>query len=163
MKAIKCLESENRLHRDISYTNVLLRDRLDSADSSANAENRNKVIQELGLTQIDAQRVSFKCREGLLIDFDYRIELSQSGRESQTITPEGVNPANEEGSYDDDEDQREAASKQCAHSGQAAVPTCVRTVSICLDRCSSLIDLLGYPSFHRDGDTYVWCPPSCCP
>jgi len=95
-------------------------------------------MRQLGLTQIETQRGSFKCREGLLIDFDYGTELTQNGQESQSITLAEVNPANEERPNDDDddddneeeeEDQGEGASK-CAHVGQTMGPTCVRTVSI---------------------------------
>jgi hypothetical protein len=59
-------------------------------------ENLNKVIQELGLTQIETQQVSFKCCEGLLINFNYGIELTQSGQESQMTTLAEAYPVKEE-------------------------------------------------------------------
>jgi serine/threonine protein kinase len=63
------LESKNLVHRDISYTNILLRDL--SKDSNIKQAKRDEIMRKLGLSEIDSLRRDLGCREGLLIDFDY--------------------------------------------------------------------------------------------
>src|SRR5277367_249707 len=72
--AIVYLESRQKLHRDISYTNILLREQ--GQNSSQMLNSRNQFIQQLGLADIEKQRRQLQCREGLLVDFDYAAELT---------------------------------------------------------------------------------------
>jgi serine/threonine protein kinase len=74
------LESESKLHRDISYTNILLRK--SGVDSLAKTVNRKKIMDDLELTQIEELRKELNCREGLLIDFDYGTQLQSEETES---------------------------------------------------------------------------------
>ena len=67
--AITYLDSKENLHRNISYTNILLRER--EANSTASAAIRKRYIEDLGLSEIEMLRKELNCREGLLIDFDY--------------------------------------------------------------------------------------------
>ena len=71
--AISCLESNNKLHRDISYTNLLLRDW--GVDSAQKTKLRDGIKEEFGLVQIEKMREGFNCREGLLINFDHATTL----------------------------------------------------------------------------------------
>jgi serine/threonine protein kinase len=59
------------VHRDISYTNILLRSRDEFEVSQSKLDKRREIMDELGLSQIDDFRRQVNCREGLLIDFDY--------------------------------------------------------------------------------------------
>jgi serine/threonine protein kinase len=67
--AIMYLESKQKLHRDISYTNILLRE--PGVDSATRTTVRENFIESLGLSDIEKLRKELNCREGLLIDFDY--------------------------------------------------------------------------------------------
>ena len=73
MIAILHLETQKKVHRDISYTNILLRER---DTSEAGVAARETVMQRLGLSEIEKLRKSLDCREGLLIDFDYGTSLT---------------------------------------------------------------------------------------
>lgn len=76
--AMYYLESRNLIHRDISYTNILIRSREDgNLDSAQKDEQRHKLMDELGLSEIEDVRKKLCCREGLLIDFDYASFLLQ--------------------------------------------------------------------------------------
>jgi serine/threonine protein kinase len=67
--AIMYLESKRKVHSDISYTNILLREPgVDKPDKKA---TRDQIMALLGLSEIDKLRKQLGCREGLLIDFDY--------------------------------------------------------------------------------------------
>jgi len=68
------LETQKKIHRDISYTNVLLRERDDSAEGR---EAREELMGKLGLSKIEELRRKLDCREGLLIDFDYGESLDK--------------------------------------------------------------------------------------
>ena len=65
------LESKNLVHRDISYTNILLWELPVSRDSDIKQAKRDEIMRELGLSEIESLRRDLGCREGLLIDFDY--------------------------------------------------------------------------------------------
>src|SRR5258708_7253606 len=73
---IMCLESKQMVHRNISYTNVFLRDA--GPDSEEKRKYRAEVIELFGLSTIERLRERHSCREGLLIDFDYAATLVQS-------------------------------------------------------------------------------------
>ncbi|KAF8336054.1 hypothetical protein F5887DRAFT_1078905 [Amanita rubescens] len=72
--AVMYLETKNKVHRDISYTNILLRE--PGQDSVEKQLIKDEFKDGLGLTDIESMRKRFKCREGLLIDYDYASELS---------------------------------------------------------------------------------------
>jgi serine/threonine protein kinase len=84
--AILYLETKTKVHRDISYTNILLRER---DDSDAGKESRKKVMHGLGLDKIEELRQRLDCREGLLIDFDYGATLSGEKPASNKETSSG--------------------------------------------------------------------------
>jgi serine/threonine protein kinase len=67
------LESKGKVHRDISYTNILLRE--PGKDTPEKKATRDMIIAKLGLSEIDELRKELGCREGLLIDFDYASTL----------------------------------------------------------------------------------------
>jgi serine/threonine protein kinase len=71
--AILYLETQKKVHRDISYTNILLRE---TDNSDTGREAREKVMEQLGLSEIEEIRKRLNCREGLLIDFDYASALA---------------------------------------------------------------------------------------
>ena len=126
-----CLETKNRVHRDISDTNVLLRE--PEPDSDAKQRIREEFRDQLGLSQIESMRKTFKCREGLLIDYGHAAELLSSqegpGREGN-------------------EDASEVRAVSLLD------PMC---------DCHLLGNIAGYASFHRGGVAPVWCPSPCCP
>lgn len=72
--ALLYLETKQKLHRDISYTNILLRE--PGVDSDAKKTVRKNFMETLGLSDIEKLREELKCREGLLIDFDYGAPIS---------------------------------------------------------------------------------------
>jgi hypothetical protein len=72
--AIRYLESKNLVHRDISYSNILLR-KSDGSDAGKLAREEN--AGKLGLSDVEKLRSQLKCREGLLIDFDYACEIKE--------------------------------------------------------------------------------------
>ena len=119
--AIMFLDSKQKLHRDISYTNILLRER--EANSTVNAV-RKQFIEDLGLSEIEKLREELNCREGLLIDFDYA-----------TTTPDATNQV-ERDSEDCEGGSGErvvlegadAASTSSSNSCHAPEPSGVRTV-----------------------------------
>jgi len=65
------LETQQKLHRDISYTNVLLRE-----PGPTKTKVRKEFMARLGLSDIEKLREELNCREGLLIDFDYGALIS---------------------------------------------------------------------------------------
>lgn len=80
--AVMYLETRNKVHRDISYTNILLQE--PGQDSVAKQLIKDEFKDELGLLEIESLRKSLKCREGLLIDYDYACELSsEKGKDRQ--------------------------------------------------------------------------------
>ena len=93
--AILYLETQKRVHRDISYTNILLRER---DDSDAGSAAWMKVMQQFRLSEIEELRKRLKCREGLLIDFDYGAALARE----QTASNEEETRNEEEGSQASD-------------------------------------------------------------
>ena len=99
--AISCLESNNKLHRDISYTNLLLRDR--GVDSAQKTKLRDGIKEEFGLVQIEKMREDFNCREGLLIDFDHATTLLEDQHFS------GNKEDEDNGDGDDDNRDRDEA------------------------------------------------------
>lgn len=61
------------VHRDISYTNILIR-----SPTENSTLKRRELMDELGLSQIELLRRKLKSREGLLIDFDYASSLESN-------------------------------------------------------------------------------------
>ena len=91
---------------------MLLRETDDSDAGRAARAAREKVMQELGLSEIEELRKRLNCREGLLIDFDYAAALAGEKIASDEETNSGENQG--EG--------------QTSHSGNLK-PSCARTVS----------------------------------
>jgi serine/threonine protein kinase len=79
------LESKQKIHRDISYTNILLRDPDSEALDSTRMRIQDELMMSLGLTGIVKLRRDLECREGLLIDFDYGASFGQE----DTVTEVG--------------------------------------------------------------------------
>jgi len=79
LTAILYLKTRKRVHRDISYTNILLRE-LGPPELPVRTMNRKKFMDELELTEflseIEKLRKECLCREGLLIDYDYASHLA---------------------------------------------------------------------------------------
>ena len=71
------LETLNLVHRDISYTNILLQSQSqDKGNGSQLKQDKQcEIMNELGLSDIESLREKLGCREGLLIDFDYASSL----------------------------------------------------------------------------------------
>jgi len=69
------LQGQNKLHRDLSYTKILLQESGGDAEEAQRA--RDNLMEQLGLLEIETLRKELNCREGLLIDFDYAAELGQ--------------------------------------------------------------------------------------
>jgi serine/threonine protein kinase len=72
--AIIFLESQRKVHRNISYTNILLREPRNNLPKME--ENWKRVMSNLGLAEIKIQHRKFRCQEKLLIDFDYGSDLA---------------------------------------------------------------------------------------
>jgi hypothetical protein len=68
------------IHRDISYTNILLRDPEVEFDSPNKSRIREELMMALDLSDIMKLRQDLKCREGLLIDLDYGSSLLVNGQ-----------------------------------------------------------------------------------
>lgn len=86
--ALYYLESQNLVHRDISYTNILLRSPNSEEDSKLKSDKRREIVKELGLSEIDEIRRELNCREGLLIDFDYAavIDVKKTSDQADACT-----------------------------------------------------------------------------
>lgn len=86
-----CLQTQHsKLHRDISYTNVLLRE-----PEPRTTEKRAELMQELGLSDIELLREELGCREGLLIDYDYGGLIFEPEMHAELAT-QGVDQQKEE-------------------------------------------------------------------
>jgi serine/threonine protein kinase len=107
--AIIFLESQRKVHRDISYTNVLLREPGNNFPKME--KNQKRVMSNLGLAEIEIQRCKFRCREGLLIDFDYGSELA--------VAQSQKTERNEEDSKEDEEDRLTIG--HCANKNDSGV------------------------------------------
>lgn len=145
--AIKYLETQKKAHRDISYTNILLRE---TDDSDAGRANREKVMQELGLSEIEELRMQLKCREGLLIDFDYGAVLAGLAAGEKTNS--------DEREKETDSGERQGEVLQTSHSGARTVSN-----SNSMPILHLLRHLAGYSSFHRTGVASLRSPSSCRP
>jgi len=82
--ALVYLKGQNKLHRDLSYMNILLRESGGDAEEAQRA--RDNLMERLGLSEIETLQKELNCREGLLIDFDYAAELGQP-QEEMTSCP----------------------------------------------------------------------------
>ena len=74
--AIIYLESKQKLHCDISYTNILLQNPV--ADSTPKAEIQKEITEALGLSNIEKCQKDLNCQEGLLIDCDYMASMPEA-------------------------------------------------------------------------------------
>jgi serine/threonine protein kinase len=106
------LESRNLVHRDISYTNILLRHT--GRDSIEKQAKRREIMDKLGLSEIESLRNSLNCREGLLIDFDYasslepNAETGQTGASASSLDPNALAVSDQTGASNVNESQGES-------------------------------------------------------
>jgi hypothetical protein len=147
--AISYLESRQMVHRDISYTNIILRESVresvtigrSDSDSSDKLKIREGLISSLDLSGIMELRQSLECREGLLIDFDYGGSLTdQKGIEG------------EEG----DKNDETIKAQHVISSFRPQEPSGSRTVcfSQFQDFLQTLINYAGDSSFYGSGRTF---------
>jgi hypothetical protein len=106
---------------------------------------RAGLVKQFDLFNIEDLRKQIRCREGLLIDYDYATNLINSEEASkETTVEEGESEGSEvkEGSQNPSDD---------------------RTVGFLFDTCPYLLrHFAGYSSFHCNGITYLWHPSLCC-
>ena len=84
--AMYYLESRKLVHRDISYTNILLR--IPGKDGAAKKAKQSEIICELDLSDVEKLWTELGCREGLRIDFDYTSFLAET--DEATVVEEAV-------------------------------------------------------------------------
>ena len=141
--AMLYLETRKKVHRDISYTNVLLRE--PGSDSPGKMAVREKFLRDFDLSDIEDLRKEMKCREGLLIDYDYATDLADSevfGKEATDVEGDSEHLGKDTQKQVNNQDP-----EQKAASGG-------RTVSFFYDTCLYLLRCLaGYSSFHCNGVT----------
>jgi len=92
------------VHRDISYTNILLRE---VDDNPLQKGARKKVMTLLGLQDVDQLRQELKCREGLLIDFDYATVLADLEAQIDEARNVELRSVNEEEEVEEGDDEDE--------------------------------------------------------
>jgi hypothetical protein len=128
---------KKRVHRDLSYTNVLLRE--GGGDTDEVQRTRDKLMGDYGLSEIDKMRRTFEYREGLLIDYDYAAELSQGDEEIEDEGGEDLvdyvrkgEDENENENEDEDEDKTmgHEGTRSTAQANHGENVTGVRTVRI---------------------------------
>jgi serine/threonine protein kinase len=158
------LETKRKLHRDISYTNILLRNQ--EVDLPERAAVREHFMEQLGLSEIEKLRKDLKCREGLLIDFDYGAVLAELENEMAKLADGDMAPADqasENGKEDEengeDEEDYETIEEEAqdprivlAPATKAPKPSGLRTVSFPpLNYFLYMLRIYaGDCSFHRD-------------
>ena len=137
------METRKKVHRDISYTNILLRD--PGPDPPGRMTVREKFIKDFDLSSIEDLRKEIKCREGLLIDYDYASVVADSeGASKETTVVEGE--SEDLGKEDLGRDTQRRVNVLKLSGG--------RTVSLFFDICPYLLRCLaGYSSFHCNGVT----------
>jgi thiamine kinase-like enzyme len=78
--AIDYLGKQQKAHCDISFNNILLRDVVDKDNDVASgvSDQQRKIMEHM---------MEFRCRRGLLIDFDYSGDLGsfESGSSRRTV------------------------------------------------------------------------------
>ena len=102
--AIIFLESHKKVYHDISYTNVLLQEpRKNLPEMKA---NREPIMNNLGLAEIEIQHHKLKCPERLLIDFDYggKLAVAQSQEEMEQNQPKQEQAREQQDEEDESED-----------------------------------------------------------
>jgi serine/threonine protein kinase len=136
------LETRKKIHRDISYTNILIRDA--GSDLPGRMAVREKFMKYFDLSNIEDLRKEMKCREGLLIDYDYAAVLGdEDGACNESSAAKG-----------ESEDFRESNQSQGNNLDPEQKPSGGRTVSLFFDPCLCLLRCLaGYSSFHCNGVT----------
>jgi serine/threonine protein kinase len=106
------LESKNLVHRDISYTNILLRSQ--GKDSTEKQNKRREIMSQLGLSQIESLRESMGCREGLLIDFDYASFLDAETKAGQAdASSSNVNESLGEHQFESQDSSQNSSQASC--------------------------------------------------
>ena len=89
------LEGQQKLHHDISYTNHLLQE--SGGDAKEIQSLRNQIMVKLELSRVEELQKEYKCREGLLIDYDYGVDMgSEDVKEDVIAQGEEVATAQDE-------------------------------------------------------------------
>jgi len=99
--AIMYLEGRRKLHRDISYTNILLRE--SGGDAKEIQSLQNQIIAKLELSQVEELRKEYKCRGGLLIDYDYGVDMGSEDVKEDVIAQGEEDAPDEEDATDEEE------------------------------------------------------------
>ena len=144
----------NKVHRDISYTNILLRS--PGANSFGKTMVREMFTKAFDLSNIENLRKQINCWEGLLIDYDYATviaKLAMEGASKETIVVEEESGDREviEGSRDEEDDEEgEDSQNKLNVLDHDQKPSGGQTVSLFFDTCLYLLrHFAGYPSIHR--------------
>jgi serine/threonine protein kinase len=160
--AIQYLEDHKKVHRDISYTNILLRE--SGNDSPAKKAARERLMQKLGLPEIEILREKLKCREGLLIDFDYATNLEETAHGSVTTTVEEPDGNEDTGN---EEESRTTTVGESVDVDPSPGPKNSGAQTVSSHQFDALLHLLrqfaGNSSLHCNRVTYSWQSSSCCP
>ena len=114
--AIIFLESHQKVHHDISYTNVLLQG--PGKNLPEMKANQEQVMNNLGLAEIEIQCHKLKCQEGLLIDFDYggKLAVAQSQEEMEQNQPKQEQAREQQDEEDKLEDGEGSTIGCCANN-----------------------------------------------
>ncbi|KAF8075033.1 hypothetical protein FPV67DRAFT_1475788 [Lyophyllum atratum] len=83
VKAIEYLEGMQRVHRDISYSNILLREPEDNVQEAEVVNWHGDAAMNVDLERL---RKALKCRRGLVIDFNYAAMFNSELLEADTYS-----------------------------------------------------------------------------
>ena len=180
--AMYYLESQNLVHRDISYTNILLRSPDKDFDTEAERIKRLEIMTELGLSDIETLRRKLGCREGLLIDFDYASFLDSKTETGQAVINNAASNVNESlgGSQRKSQGDIQGSSQGDSNEDFEVVDSDSGTViqsfvrkfsgarTVCCFYIVFALQILkvvfiGHPSFHCYRTVNICTTPSCHP
>jgi hypothetical protein len=172
------LAAQQNIHRDISYTNILIREVDDDKSKEASLEARKRVMNLLGLSEIESLRNELKCREGLLIDFDYgavlsfvESKLALVGSEDKldglemNVTEAQLGKGKEKQGDCGKGDGVNAASGSRTDAQDPIPPKASGARTVCflnLTTIFPLINLAGHCSFHFNRAPHICCRTPCC-
>jgi hypothetical protein len=111
------LETQEKLHRDISYTNILLWE--PGVESATKATVWEEFMESLGLSDIEKLWKELNCQEGMLIDFDYRALISGKTTQVEQESSDCKRGEADEG-VDDYDDEYQAVLEDVDPASQSA-------------------------------------------